>query len=430
MLLRRLYSSLPSTRVTGPHGHGNSLSGLPTNANVKSKPQTRGRIKPRSTTLSKCKTSAPSTASTSLSTSRQISSISRSTINAQEGRGRKRPSTSSVDLTSPRHFTNRNDIGSEINVVSDSNQFEENTSSNLNIFEQDDHMENEQIRSKSNSTLNKSNRLTFTHPQPSDDHHNSFKPIYLYPEQFKLHTTFTHPSHPLPLNLGTAIYTNPRKSSSSSSILSTSTSASSTTFDSEDLFSAPPPPDPTKALKRKVKGNGLNDHFRVISNLSHPSLIHHLGNDFNPWASSALASASGFGGLENEFGGLSSQLSHKLSELKSDSENQWQTVLSKLEGKPSNTENLTELQEQQKAMEKDDNLHDVVIGLNDVLARLGLSSSRGRKTGLMHAQVEDLISEEGVHMDSVKRKRKKKISKHKYKKRRKSTRALRKKLGK
>ena len=40
------------------------------------------------------------------------------------------------------------------------------------------------------------------------------------------------------------------------------------------------------------------------------------------------------------------------------------------------------------------------------------------------------MGEDVIEMDSVKRKRKKKISKHKYKKRRKATRAERKKLGK
>jgi len=85
-------------------------------------------------------------------------------------------------------------------------------------------------------------------------------------------------------------------------------------------------------------------------------------------------------------------------------------------------------------------------GLDGVLERLDLGmavgSGRSKDLGGKGMQIEVKViriggnggeievEDMGVMLDSVKRKRKKKISKHKYKKRRKETRAQRKRLGK
>jgi len=66
----------------------------------------------------------------------------------------------------------------------------------------------------------------------------------------------------------------------------------------------------------------------------------------------------------------------------------------------------------------------------DVARRSVAFHRQGRLVDIRLARRSLGEHEEMVEMDSVKRKRKKKISKHKYKKRRKATRAERKKLGK
>ncbi|WWD01696.1 hypothetical protein V866_008642 [Kwoniella sp. B9012] len=366
MLLRRLYSSLPSTRVGGT---STALSSIPSATG--SKPSIRGRIKPRSANTSAlCKPKQPTSVST---------------VPKSEGNGRVRRRIRSI--SNPNH---------EINVVSDSNR----TSSTgpLSIFDIEEDYSNPSTAPTSTSPS--SPRLLFTHPVPSKDAVEGFKPIYLYPEQFKLHYTFTPSHHPLPLNMGTAIYTHPRNSISTKS------------DELEDIFSKPSGPDPTKSLRRTTK-SGLGDHHRVLSNLSHPELLHHLGGLVDPWAAHQIQSDSGLG--------LEAILSSKLNELKESSkkeQEQLERIFSGSETKDS-SRGVIQSKGEVEVNTKDANLDEVVGGLNDVLAKMGLSGS-----------TKETVQEGGVMLDSVKRKRKKKISKHKYKKRRKATRALRKRLGK
>ncbi|WVR04971.1 hypothetical protein IAU60_001983 [Kwoniella sp. DSM 27419] len=371
MLLRRLYSSAPPPRAALSSTTASISSPLP------SRPATRGRVKPArlSTIANKAKFAQSAAA-----------------IKPTEGKGRRKARTLSTSET----------------TISDSARERIAVDSpRLSLLpfesEQDLHADHSNVSSAPISTGSSASRLTFTHPVPSADHVNTFRPIQLYPEQFKLHTTFTHPSHPLPLNLTTAIYTVPRRSSTTPII--------------GDIFAAPPPPDPTPALRKVVKGSGLNDHFRVISNLSHPRLSHHLG-EHQPLA-------MGMGELE--FGGLAGTLGHKVAEMKEQYDAEWQQILAKLEPRAVEPEHKAEA----SAQSADANLSEVVGDLTSVLSRLGLSSARGRKApAAAGAQEVMMADDEVVWMDSVKRKRKKKISKHKYKKRRKDTRALRKRLGK
>jgi hypothetical protein len=78
-------------------------------------------------------------------------------------------------------------------------------------------------------------------------------------------------------------------------------------------------------------------------------------------------------------------------------------------------------------------MDDVLQGVEALLGRLSITEqgrSVGASAGPMSGETDMGLGEDVIEMDSVKRKRKKKISKHKYKKRRKATRAQRKRLGK
>ncbi|WVQ70374.1 uncharacterized protein L199_008601 [Kwoniella botswanensis] len=367
MLLRRLYSSLPSTRVGGT---SSALSSIPSATG--SKPSIRGRIKPRSANTSAlCKPKQP---------------ISVSTIPKSEGNGRIRRRIRSI--SNPNH---------EINVVSGRRSASSVETGSYSIFDEEDYSN---PSTAPTSTSPSSPRLLFTHPVPSKHVVEGFKPIYLYPEQFKLHYTFTPSHHPLPLNMGTAIYTHPRNPISTKG------------GELEDIFSKPSGPDPTKSLRRTTK-SGLGDHHRVLSNLSHPELLHHLGGLVDPWAAHQIQPGSGLG--------LEAILSSKLNELKESSkkeQEQLERIFGASEAKDS-SRGVVQSKGEAEVNTKDANLDEVVGGLNDVLAKMGLSGS-----------TKEIAEEDGVMLDSVKRKRKKKISKHKYKKRRKATRALRKRLGK
>ncbi|WVF72362.1 hypothetical protein IAT40_007177 [Kwoniella sp. CBS 6097] len=398
MLLRRLYSSAPSPRAAIC---STTTASTVLSPSLQPRPPTRGRIR--------IKPSRLSTISSTSSRTRHTITRSLPAVKAEnKGRGRSK----SASAQGGRVVSGAD----QINQVSDSDRLSVE-SSHISLFDDLNTVEVDHSHSSTAplTTGPSSPRLIFTHPTPSADHINTFKPHYLYPEQFKLHTTFTHPSHPLPLNLGTAIYTHPRKPNAASASIE------------GDLFAAPPPPNPAPALKRKVKNSsGLNDHFRVISNLSHPRLSHGLG-EHSPFVNGAA-----MGMAEAEFGSLSNTLGNKVAEIKEQSERDWQAVLEQFERKPSSTTIEQKTSSAPAETSSDANLNQVVSDLNSMLSRLGLSSTRGRKNaGVMAGAKEGLLEDDEVAwMDSVKRKRKKKISKHKYKKRRKDTRALRKRLGK
>lgn len=132
---------------------------------------------------------------------------------------------------------------------------------------------------------------------------------------------------------------------------------------------------------------------------------------------------------EMEFGGLGAVLESTAVKLNPTTSEAWLNTLNWLDGKaaaPSAAESdvapRTELSQPDVAVDS------AVADLTAVLSKLGMSSARGRRaivslrgrrTQMVVAEEGLDVSGEGVSMDSVKRKRKKKISKHKYKKRRK-----------
>lgn len=213
-----------------------------------------------------------------------------------------------------------------------------------------------------------------------------FTPVHLYPVQAALHLSFTPPHLPLPINLGARMYT--------------TTPSSSESYNPDNLFKTPPRPSPVPELIRKSE-NALGDHQSVLSALSHPVNIHHLGN----------TSASTLPNLRSEIEGdtvLARMIAEAGVKWSLTPELEWERTLARL-STPSNESasevNLssrTDVQVQDNieasAKQSKESVNDAVTGLEALLDKLNMSQ---------------------VDMTSVKRKRKQKISKHKYKKRRK-----------
>ncbi|KAK4687283.1 hypothetical protein P7C73_g2832, partial [Tremellales sp. Uapishka_1] len=255
---------------------------------------------------------------------------------------------------------------------------------------------------------------TITPPTATTENSFQFQPIRIYPAQMKLLLAFT-PSHfPLPVGLGPAAFTSPK---------------SSQTHD--ELFTLPPPPSPasifenTKTatmspstgydqppLPSSSRGSVISDHLHLMSCFSRPSLSHHLGDE---------APVSSRNALLSEFDGdtfLTRSLASASVKTRLGMENDWETVLSKLSS--SSLPKFGKQVELKDAESKID-VDNAVMDLNAMLSKMEMTG-RGRK--------KRTLDEGWVNMDSVKRKRQKKMSKHKYKKRRKATRAQRKRLGK
>ncbi|KAL0240196.1 hypothetical protein I308_106744 [Cryptococcus tetragattii IND107] len=335
MLVRRLYSSASS------HPAPSALAHIPA-----PRPHTRGRIRPR-LALPKAKKHATTTTTTtaaSATLARPLRPLD------TPGKGRK-----------PRYTYSE--------PASASAQAQAQASSYPSVPE------------PPSSSIPHTPRLHFTHPVPALNHTNEFRPIYLYPEQFKLHHAFTHPAHPLPLHLGTKIYTSPTLPPQANEA-------------GDDLFA----PQSGMKLPSSEGMSALTEHLRVVS--SQPVLV------------DAEMEHQLFGTPEMESSSITALLENKSASLKTRNEHEWQDVLAMMEGKAQGkTVAADGEKENVQVGSKDADLNQVVGELAGVLARLEMDG-------------------EDVSMDSVKRKRRKKISKHKHKKRRKATRALRKKLGK
>lgn len=132
--------------------------------------------------------------------------------------------------------------------------------------------------------------------------------------------------------------------------------------------------------------SALTEHLRVVSSqpvLSDAEMEHQL-----------------FGTPEMEFSSITALLENKSASLKTRNEHEWQDVLAMMEGKAHGKIGTAGEKENVQMGSKDADLNQVVGELAGVLARLEMDG-------------------EDVSMDSVKRKRRKKISKHKHKKRRK-----------
>lgn len=215
-----------------------------------------------------------------------------------------------------------------------------------------------------------------------------FKPVHLYPVQAALHFAFTPPHLPLPVNLGARMYTSPNSETSGSE------------HDVDRLFTPPPRPSPVSDLSR-TSDNILGDHQTVIEALSHPVNAHHLGSSRLPPS------------LRSEGDGdtmLARMIAEAGVKWRLSPEAEWEKTIARLSSpaKPSSnvdetrTDVLTRTQGdvEASAIKTEASVHDAVTGLEALLDKLKMNDDK-------------------IDMTSVKRKRQKKISKHKYKKRRK-----------
>jgi hypothetical protein len=198
-----------------------------------------------------------------------------------------------------------------------------------------------------------------------------FQPVTLYPFQAGLHISLTPRHMPLPVHLGTKPYLEP-KSGSEARATGTDT-----------LFQRPATPSPLEGVELSGP-SPLGQHLSLTKALSHPSLAHHLGR---PVPKSSLRALDVDSDLRVEEILDTAATAHAEA-----AEDAWNAVLSKLG---------IQLAETTICATEQANIDSAIADLNGLLARL--ESTDG----------------DAVHMDSVQRKRKKKMNKHKFKKRRK-----------
>lgn len=169
----------------------------------------------------------------------------------------------------------------------------------------------------------------------------------------------------------------------------------------------------------KRSNNALGDHEAVVSALRHPSHAHHLGEV-------GTAHQIKKPDADEDDAVLARTLAEAGVRWRLSNETVWEEVLGKLSGVgekedaamenaseivvkselASSSSAITPLRQSGQAVKANatqnkGSVDEAVAGLNDLLAKL------------------DMEDKDVVQMDSVKRKRKKKISKHKYQKRRK-----------
>lgn len=261
----------------------------------------------------------------------------------------------------------------------------------------------------------------------------SFQPVHLYPVPLHLHLSFTPPHQPIMANLGHRQYLEPTTSSSTSSVSS----------QMSNLFNATPPTNTASTPKFYPSSSSLGDHMSVVRSLSQPSLVHNL---LEP---TALPSPT-----EDPEGNLFRRLSETAVKFDLSNELDFEKTLRTLGDPSAKASDSVNADGSEGSKEMDSAL----AGLKGLMSKLKLGDSRvnlikGDESGteaagsrgrrkIMEAgsikimtleQLEDeevsgmriidrfegLSQAEEISLDSVKRKRKKKITKHKYKKRRK-----------
>ncbi|KAI5450650.1 hypothetical protein NCC49_002908 [Naganishia albida] len=299
---------------------------------------------------------------------------------------------------------------------------------------------------------------------------SAFRPVHLYAPQYALHASFT-PSHmPLPVHLGVQTYYKPDQRY-----------AADADADA-DVFAPRDEGVRRKAVRNVIKVaerkgiSNLREHLATVANFStHPSLASLLHTplptataDAHDAEEPTAAAYDGFtlGDFTPTalFGGTADHPSARpFAELvharlgagagagaagrpaqAQTADEAWETVLSRMsaaQSTPSPSPASTTMCKESTPEE----ITDAVAQVTALLARLiGTSAPRtaflrrastprtGRITRMARRRPSgaDVALDQVAWMDSVKRKRQKKISKHKYKKRRKATRAERKKLGK
>ena len=214
-----------------------------------------------------------------------------------------------------------------------------------------------------------------------------FTPVHLYPVQAALHLAFTPPHLPLPVNLGARMYTT-----------APSTESDARPFNVDTLFNPPARPSPVTELSRSSE-NVLGDHQNVLSALAHPVDLHHLGD------SSLTSTLQSLGDGDTVLARMIAEAGVK---WRLSPEAEWEKTIARLSSTPTTSAKAkgerTNVQSSKEiiasATKSESSVNEAVTGLEALLDKLKMDGDK-------------------VDMTSVKRKRKQKISKHKYKKRRK-----------
>lgn len=159
--------------------------------------------------------------------------------------------------------------------------------------------------------------------------------------------------------------------------------------------------------------SGLNDHLHVMYALGRPSRSQHLASVFNGEF------------FDAELHTLTSHLNTAVNEANArntlDAEKEWNDIMIKL-GQPSPKPFSAAAEVKVQSAEASE-VENAVNSLNSLLEDIrvtDLAESLDKKRGThMMTMVDEDGNEEWIRMDSTRRKRKKKINKHKFKKRRK-----------
>lgn len=190
----------------------------------------------------------------------------------------------------------------------------------------------------------------------------AWNPAPLYPFQAGLHMGLN--GHmPLPVPLGVSHYAKKLPES--------------------PLFEAPKLGNPLAKLPST--GSSVGDHLAVVSALAHPALNSNLGS-FAPRSFLVDVNADAH---------VASDLEKAAGAVKAKADFEWEMVMANL---GASSRRVTEVEKVDEAAMKD-----ALAGLDGLLARMSVGSEENME----------------VQLDSVRRKRQKKMSKHKHKKRRK-----------
>ncbi|EJT47012.1 hypothetical protein A1Q1_04255 [Trichosporon asahii var. asahii CBS 2479] len=201
----------------------------------------------------------------------------------------------------------------------------------------------------------------------------AWNPAPLYPFQAGLHMGLN--GHmPLPVPLGVSHYAKK--------------------LPEAPLFEAPKLGNPLAELPKT--SSMVGDHLAVTSALAHPALSSNLGS-FAPRSFVVDVNADAH---------VASDLEKAAEAVKTQADFEWELIMSNL---GAGSRRVAEVEKVDEAAMKD-----ALAGLDGLLARMSVETEQDFE----------------VSMDSVRRKRQKKMSKHKHKKRRKANRAERKRLRK
>lgn len=274
--------------------------------------------------------------------------------------------------------------------------------------------------------------------------HDPKGPILTSPNHSLLHVALTPTHLPLPIPLGVDHYVLPNSPAGSASSRSKipepeqwqdlhlgpfdpslrashAKSSASSAIQGEFKESA----EIANSVSSDMARTGLSDHLVVMHVLGRPGRDHLLGE--TETAERAVEN------WDNEVDSGEVVLNRDMSEASARNrllaDQEWNMVLAQLGDKSAlNQANVAEVKVQSADKEDIDN---AVSSLTAVLSDMAIKAKRSRRN---RSRIVSLLGPEGedgwLRMDSTKRKRKKKMSKHKFQKRRKAQAAVRKKIGK